>query len=338
MARSQPPVRVVEVTAPCRADLAGGTLDIWPLGLLQDDAVTVNVAIPVLVRVQVSTDAPRGKVIHHVAGLAARVLTHDQAHTGLTAAVAFHFAPHGGIRIEVLEQAPVGSGLGGSSAYAVALARALLALKGDLMEDHRLVATLRDLEARVLGTPAGTQDYWAALEGGVLAVHVVPGGEEVERLPVDEVWVGERLSVFFTGIVHHSGRVNWQIYRRRIEEDAGTVEALGAIGRAASRCREALRAGDAAAVGAAIASEWEARRKLAPEVCPPDLAHMIDAAYGAGALAVKAGGAGGGGSLLFWHEPGEGSRITDSLRSVTPDGRPLSSGMIGSGCEVLKAV
>ena len=29
----------------CRVDLAGGTLDIWPLGLLHPGACTVNVAI-----------------------------------------------------------------------------------------------------------------------------------------------------------------------------------------------------------------------------------------------------------------------------------------------------
>ena len=36
--------RVIARTG-CRIDLAGGTLDIWPLGLLHDGAVTVNVAV-----------------------------------------------------------------------------------------------------------------------------------------------------------------------------------------------------------------------------------------------------------------------------------------------------
>ena len=35
----------VEATAPTRVDLAGGTLDIWPLYLFHPGAVTVNVAI-----------------------------------------------------------------------------------------------------------------------------------------------------------------------------------------------------------------------------------------------------------------------------------------------------
>ena len=38
-------VRAVEATAPTRIDLAGGTLDIWPLYLFHPGAVTVNAAI-----------------------------------------------------------------------------------------------------------------------------------------------------------------------------------------------------------------------------------------------------------------------------------------------------
>ncbi len=329
---------VVEAVAPCRADLAGGTLDIWPLGLFEARALTVNVAIPVFVRLRVRTDAPEGYVIHATTGSPATILNAGLARTDLTAAVAFHFMPRGGLRIEVLEQAPVGSGLGGSSTYAVTLARAVLALRQAEMADDRLVATLRDLETRVLEAPAGTQDYWAALDGGALALHVRPGAEEIERLPVDSAWIEGRLSVFFTGIVHESGRVNWQIYRRRIEGDSRTAAACAAIGRASLRCREALLARDEAAVGAAIAAEWEARTRLAPQVCPPGLARMIDAARDAGALAVKAGGAGGGGSLIVWHEPGIRDQVIAALMAVAPDGKPLSSGMTALGCRVAKVL
>ena len=38
----------VVVQAPCRADLAGGTLDLWPLYLFHSGSVTVNFAIEIL--------------------------------------------------------------------------------------------------------------------------------------------------------------------------------------------------------------------------------------------------------------------------------------------------
>src|SRR4051794_41882580 len=43
---------MVTVKAWCRVDLAGGTLDIWPLGLFHPEARTVNVAVDVAVTVE----------------------------------------------------------------------------------------------------------------------------------------------------------------------------------------------------------------------------------------------------------------------------------------------
>ena len=45
--------------APCRVDLAGGTLDIWPLYLFHPGAVTVNFAINRFTRCAIETlDSP----------------------------------------------------------------------------------------------------------------------------------------------------------------------------------------------------------------------------------------------------------------------------------------
>jgi D-glycero-alpha-D-manno-heptose-7-phosphate kinase len=44
-------VRPARAVARCRVDLAGGTLDIWPLGLLHPGASTVNVAVDLAVEV-----------------------------------------------------------------------------------------------------------------------------------------------------------------------------------------------------------------------------------------------------------------------------------------------
>jgi D-glycero-alpha-D-manno-heptose-7-phosphate kinase len=326
----------VSVTAPCRVDLAGGTLDIWPLGLLHRGSLTVNVAIPTRVRMEVELAGPIGHVEHAEENGPWRMLGPEDTAHDLTAAVCFALRSTGGVRVRVLEQAPIGSGLGGSSSYAVALARAVLALEERLMGDRALVALLRDLEARVLGIPTGTQDHWAAIRGGVLAVHIEPGGESIERLQVDPEWVSERLTVFFTGINHHSGMVNWEVIRRRLDGDESTRSALESIADAARLCRQALVAQDEHELGAAVSAEWAARRRLAPDVCPDDVENVVRHAQIAGATAVKACGAGGGGSLLLWHPPELRDRVTDALISVAPSGRVLNSGVARDGCEVLQ--
>jgi len=231
----------------------------------------------------------------------------------------------------------MGSGLGGSSAYAVALIRGVAALEGEDLDDVAVVRLARDLEARVLQAPTGTQDHWAAVRGGCLALHLEAGGDRLEALAVDPVWLAAHLTVFFTGIVHHSGMVNWQVVRRRIEGEASTTAGLEEISRAASRCRRALLDGDRAGVAEAVNREWEARRRLAPEVCPPELVEVEAAARDAGALAFKACGAGGGGSVLLWHREVDRPVLVEAMRSAAPDGIAFPPGISETGCLVTPA-
>lgn len=324
----------MRVESPCRADLAGGTLDIWPLGMLHPGSVTVNAAIPVMVRMDVDLGAPEGEVWHAIGDADWTRLDASEATTNLSAAVAFAITPTAGVRIRVHSQASLGSGLGGSSAYAVALARGILTALGQEMEDERLVILARDLEARILTVPTGLQDHWASVYGGVLAIHHDPGGERVERLEVRPDWVGARLTVFDTGISHHSGMVNWQVIRRRLDRNNETIEALEAIAEAARQCRAGLLSTSEERVGRAIAAEWKARRRLAPEVCPPDLGAIIDAGLAAGAHAIKACGAGGGGSVLAWHPPGSRDAVASALDAAAADGRVVATDVEKIGCRV----
>jgi D-glycero-alpha-D-manno-heptose-7-phosphate kinase len=324
----------LRVEAPCRADLAGGTLDIWPLGLLHPGALTVNAALPVRVRIELELDEREGIVRHRAPDGAERRLRVDDAATDLTAAVAFAVRPEAGVSVRVQSQAALGSGLGGSSAYAVALTRGLLALTGRAADDAWVAALGRDLEARILGVPTGVQDHWPALSGGVLAVHHEPGGERIERLAVDAAWISARLTVFDTGISHHSGMVNWQVIRRRLDGDRDTSTALQTIAEAAVACRAALLARDAAGVAAAIAAEWAARRRLAPEVCPPALTALEGVAGSAGAQAFKACGAGGGGSVLLWHEPDARTSLVNALSGAAPAGRVVAAAVTELGCQI----
>src|SRR5207247_7412391 len=53
---------IVESSAPTRVDLAGGTVDIWPLYLFHQDSVTVNFAISLPARCRLST-RPDNKIL-----------------------------------------------------------------------------------------------------------------------------------------------------------------------------------------------------------------------------------------------------------------------------------
>jgi D-glycero-alpha-D-manno-heptose-7-phosphate kinase len=79
--------------------------------------------------------------------------------------------------------------------------------------------------------------------------------------------------------------------------------------------RTALTAGDWDAVGAAIAEEWENRKRLAPGVTTPAIDALIARAAAAGATAAKVCGAGGGGCLFTYGPPERRAAIADALRA-----------------------
>src|SRR5688572_27255387 len=58
--RPRPRPAAVEARAPTRIDLAGGTIDLWPLYLLHDHPLTVNAAIDIEARARVETTGEEG--------------------------------------------------------------------------------------------------------------------------------------------------------------------------------------------------------------------------------------------------------------------------------------
>jgi D-glycero-alpha-D-manno-heptose-7-phosphate kinase len=289
---------MIRASAPTRIDLAGGTIDIWPLCLaLERPAVTVNLAIDLRAEAAVretgdgllhvrSDDRgeeirlPVGRITHERLGIATRLAAYYGAGTGLA--------------LRLLSRAPPHSGLGGSSALAVALAGALSRLRGRAL-DLRVV---QDLETTLLRTPTGYQDYYPALHGGLNALTAVPGGVEVETIGHGPSFLAPHLLLVDTRMEHASGLTNWEAVKRFFDGDLRTREAFHTIAACAARLRDALKARDLGAVGAALREEWDARRRLSPSVTNARLDALAEAARGAGALAAKVCGAGGGGCMV----------------------------------------
>lgn len=291
----------VVARAPCRVDLAGGTLDIWPLGLLHPGARTVNVAGSVVAtaelerrergyRVELGEEAVE-------ADSPATLARHPAA--ALVAAVA------GGLELppfaaRLASGSPQGAGLGGSSALAVALIAGAEELFGrPASSAERRAAVARDLEARMMSLPTGVQDHYPALLGGALEILQRPGGEVVRALAVDLDRLAGSLVVAYTGRSHFSAGQNWQVVRRRLDGEAEVSELFAGISETAARLSGALEAGDLAETGRLMGVEWSLRRRLAPGVSTPEIEGLLEAAGAAGAWGGKACGAGGGGSIAL---------------------------------------
>ncbi len=282
-------------------------MDIWPIYLFHPGAVTVNVAVDrrAWCRVETGVSGVRieskdtlqkteGKDVSEILGggtlsLVAQILRALGVETGL--------------RVTTQSKVPAGSGLGGSSALAVAVAAAVARAVGRELDNDGLWPIVRDAEARCIGVPTGVQDYHAALHGGVLALHLEAGAVRVERLRADPARVEESLLLIDAGVTRFSGINNWDVFKGQIDGDPTVREALAAIGAIAVKVREALLAEQFEAVSELIAAEWEARKRLAPGVTTPDIDRIAEAAR-AGGGAAKVCGAGGGGVVAVWAPPG----------------------------------
>ena len=118
--------------APCRADLAGGTIDLWPLYLFHPGALTLNFAVNILTTCRVTP--LRGTGIH-LRSLDTKREEYFASFEELQNAKRFRlaisvrllqfFAPKEGALIETDSESPAGAGISGSSALMIATTAAL---------------------------------------------------------------------------------------------------------------------------------------------------------------------------------------------------------------------
>jgi D-glycero-alpha-D-manno-heptose-7-phosphate kinase len=310
---------MVVVRAWCRVDFGGGTLDIWPLGLLHPGARTVNVAVDLAVTVELGPSSAGGYVVRQGASRTealspAELARHQETSLIGVIASALELPP---FEVSLASDSPRGGGLGASSGLTVAfLAAAEEAFDRPRSRPERLAALARDLEARLMGLPTGLQDHYPALLGGALEILAEPGGERVRSLDVDLERLGASLLVVYSGQSHFSAGNNWQVVRRRLDGEAMIVGLFAGIAETTAELTPALEAGDFARVGELMSREWSYRRQLADGISTPVLEGLLQAASAHGAWGGKACGAGGGGSLAILCPPERRSGIAAALQKA----------------------
>jgi D-glycero-alpha-D-manno-heptose-7-phosphate kinase len=306
----------IDSSAPTRIDLAGGTYDIWPLYLFHERAQTINAAISLRAECALSS-RPDGRIVLISEDTGEQVdaagpQTLDLDRLPLVARLVRHFDVRG-IEVRTRSASPVGAGIAGSSAMNVAVAAGLARWTGRFLEDDALLTLAMNIEAQVLGVPAGLQDYRPAFYGGVSAVELSVTGARRVGLNVDLEALGCRIVLAYTGASRQSGINNWDVCVRRIGGDAAVIAAFDGIRDAAGAMRAALERADWPAVAASLAREWQHRRQLAPGVATPVIDELFERARAAGALAGKVCGAGGGGCLFCLVEPNRQSAVAEAL-------------------------
>ena len=310
----------VHSSAPTRIDLAGGTLDIWPLYLFHDNAQTLNVAITrrAECRLEPRNDGRLG-IFAEDTGAVADVedvsKLDDRAELRLITRIGHYFGATG-MTISTRSGSPVGAGLAGSSALNIALCAALARWRDCDIDPEALIKLALDLEAQVIAVPTGAQDYRPATYGGVAALELRPGGVVRVPLKVDVDALADRIVLVFSGQSRDSGINNWKIMKRHIDGDQNVIDIFDEIRDVAVAMRHALEIEQWDEVGRYIDLEWELRKRLDPCVTTDRLESLIYHGRRAGALAARVCGSGGGGCVAFLAQPDATNAIRRSLKNA----------------------
>jgi D-glycero-alpha-D-manno-heptose-7-phosphate kinase len=311
---------LIESSAPTRVDLAGGTIDIWPLYLFHPGATTVNFAISLRANCRIQTRDDRRivlesqdrKVSFETSLDAIDDLLHENRLELISKLVHF-FRPDTGFHLIASSEAPAGAGLGGSSALAVACIGALNRLVGNRYDARKFITIVANIETTVIRVPAGFQDYYPAFYGSTSAIHFRPDGIEREALEVDQTKIENRIAICYTGEPRLSGTNNWEIMKHHIDGDAELFQLFESIRDSAIAMRAALLGDDWQRVSEIMRAAYPKRRKLAPGVTTPQMDRLVEIAMANGAEAAKVCGAGGGGCIAFLCSEGRKSDVERAL-------------------------
>lgn len=154
----------IHIKSPTRVDLAGGTLDLWPLYLFVGGASTVNVAIDIYTHAIIES-LDNGRVI-----LDSKDLSLQKEYKNLAEALADtdprmillqtqlrYWQPKQGFKLTTQSDSPVGGGLGGSSSLTISIMKAFAQFCGRTFKNsHELVHTAHNIEAEILNALTGT--------------------------------------------------------------------------------------------------------------------------------------------------------------------------------------
>jgi D-glycero-alpha-D-manno-heptose-7-phosphate kinase len=309
--------------APCRVDLAGATLDIWPLYLFHDNVVTVNFAVDRYTHCDIETRSDPCIVLR------SRDLDLEESfenYAALYAASCYKlpllallvrfFAPRQGITVESMSEAPAGAGISGSSALMISVASALNKLTSRHYTLEKIREVVQNIEAQVIRVPTGSQDYYPAMYGGVSAIELGPAGIVRSDLPVSADDLDDRFVLAYTGAPRNSGINNWEVMKGHINGDKAIQRNFDCIAALAVAMRCAVEKNDWSEAGRLMREEWTARRKNAPGITTPLIEQLVTAARRAGSFGAKACGAGGGGCVVFLVPPDAKEKVSNVVAAA----------------------
>lgn len=308
--------------SPTRVDLSGGTLDMWPLYNFVGCATTINVAIDIWTTVIVNMRSDK-KVIFNSTDLnktwefnkLSEFFLSTDSTLGFYQTIFSHFNNslhrlQSGFEVITSSQSPIGGGLGGSSSLVISILKALhQLLEIQIPAVRELVYLAHNIEAEMLRTPTGTQDYYPAVTGGLSFIDYEASDIKQTIVSLENTPFENHFLLVYTGRSHHSGLNNFEVLKSVVEGDLKVIAALEKIKSISDELKVAIQNKNWEVIPFIFQQEYAARIQLTPAFTSPEIEKLSEICLAAGALAVKICGAGGGGCVLVWVAPNKRERV-----------------------------
>jgi D-glycero-alpha-D-manno-heptose-7-phosphate kinase len=321
----------ISAQSPCRVDLAGGTLDIWPLYLFHTGAVTVNFAVDRYTSCELVTRDDSTIVLRSADQKGEETFASLNELTAakkyklpLAAWVVRFFQPTTGFELSTNSEAPAGAGISGSSALIISISSVLNKLTGAGYNIEKIREISQNIEAQIIRVPTGCQDYYPAMYGGVSAIELTEAGIVRKEITLNHADFNQRIVLAYTGKPRNSGINNWEVTKAYINGDKTVHKNFDRISSIAQALRSALEKADWNEAARLIREEWSHRRKNAPGITTDLIDRLVEATRKAGAKAAKVCGAGGGGCVFFLVEPGAKPAVQAAIEAEGAQVLPVS--------------
>jgi D-glycero-alpha-D-manno-heptose-7-phosphate kinase len=299
---------VLRAKAPLRLSFAGGGTDVPPYPEIEGGSVlsaTIN-------RYAYGTLRPRTDDQIRIRSLdfgmtvtysSDDIRVYDGKLDLVKAAIAHLEVPPGGFELFLHSDAPPGSGLGASSAMAVALVGLINEWKAAAIGAYQIADKAYWIERVEMGIEGGLQDHYSATFGGFNFIEFLPGAVTVNPLRIPDEVQNElqyNLLLAFTGQIRLSANIiEDQVHRYRSGAEE-SVDALRELKRLSVEMKRCLLEHRLSNFGPLLDEQWRHKKRMSPRISTPELDAIYAEAMAAGATGGKVTGAGGGGYMLFY--------------------------------------
>ncbi len=317
----------VEREGSVRVDLVGGTIDLWPINLVLENTMTLNVATGLKAKVSIEPRDGDLEIDSTDYQLTRKFSKQDFVNVTeekfgplyFMGLILKHLRLCEGAKITISSGAPAGSGLGGSSSMGVVFYRAVNRYLEKSASPDEVITTVQNIESKILDSgPAGYQDYYPAMYGGVLALRPTLTGIDVEQLYSEELkdFLEARVTLLFSGESRRSGINNWEVYKSFFDKDEKVRKGLAQIAEISHQSYESIKDGNFERLIELIKEEGREREKLFPNIVTKNINSFYQKLKSEfPSLGLKVCGAGGGGCFILIHNPQERENITKLIEN-----------------------